>query len=242
MPVFSSVDQIERALALGILRGRYSAGSRLPSIRELAVSFGVNPATIQRVVASLETRGLIEARQGSGLVVCDADAFGDLSILPYRLEALLDVPAQAVSVLEDFLEVRRIVAVRLLVRHRAEIMKRAPAIEAAAKRVFEATTLGVDAMREADTAFARTLLAATGNVVASSVFNTLAHVLRDVPTIAIAMYGEPAANITSIIAVVAALVDDDPNAADVIERSIAEVDARTVARFDAALRARGVQA
>jgi len=56
---------IERAIA----EGRYPAGQRLASERDLAEEFGVSRPTIRRAVIALELRGLLEARQGSGVYV-----------------------------------------------------------------------------------------------------------------------------------------------------------------------------
>lgn len=52
-----------------ILRGDYAAGDRLPSVRELAVSEGINPNTAQSVYDLLEQDGWVERRQGSGTFV-----------------------------------------------------------------------------------------------------------------------------------------------------------------------------
>lgn len=51
--------QIEDSLKVDIFSGKLSPGSRLPSIRELAVSMKANPNTIQRALADLEETGLI---------------------------------------------------------------------------------------------------------------------------------------------------------------------------------------
>jgi DNA-binding FadR family transcriptional regulator len=227
---------IERALTLDILRGRYAAGSRLPTVRELAEQNGVTPATIQRVVARLETRGLVAARQGSGLRVNDPAAAGDLSLVPLWLEATLDDPGRAAGILGDFLEVRRVLAARLLTRHREAILARAVALHGAVARMAGAADEGTDALREADLAFARELLFATGNLVALGVLSTLARVLRELPLVAEAMYAEPAENAASMRDVLRALLEDREGAGAAIEAAIAAVDAGTLRRFEAAAR------
>lgn len=227
---------LERSLTLDILRGRYAPGSRLPTIREMAEAHGVTPATIQRVVARLETRGLITARQGSGLRVNDPATCGDLSLVPLWLEATLDAPQRAVSILEDFLELRRVVAARLLVRHRDVILSRAKDLHAGAARMTEAASQGVDALREADMAFARAVLSATGNLAAVGLLNTLGRVFEALPLVAEAMYADPSANTDSMERVLRALLEGRDDAAAAIESSLAAVDARTLSRFDALIR------
>lgn len=234
-----SPSAIEHALTQDILRGRYGVGSRLPTVRELAEQHGVNPATIQRVVSRLETRGLVTARQGSGLRVNDPAESGDISLVPFWLEATLDQPAQAVSILGDFLEVRRVIAVRLMVRHREALLVQAAQLQAAAARMLAASHEGVSALRDADMAFARAMLQATGNVVALGVLNTMARVLEELPVVAQAMYAAPATNAASMARVLQALREGGHGAAATIEQIMADMDAQTLARFEALLRARG---
>ena len=59
-------DQIR----LLIVDGRITAGSRLPSERELAAATGLSRTTTARVYAELRDAGLLRSRRGSGSVVC----------------------------------------------------------------------------------------------------------------------------------------------------------------------------
>ena len=51
-------QQLTEQLTLRILKGEYPPGSRLPAVRELAAQAGVNPNTMQRALAQLESDGL----------------------------------------------------------------------------------------------------------------------------------------------------------------------------------------
>lgn len=65
-PVYLQLlEQFERQLA----SGEWAAGSRLPSVRELAADAGVNPNTMQRALQELETRGLILTQRTAGRTV-----------------------------------------------------------------------------------------------------------------------------------------------------------------------------
>lgn len=65
-PVYEQiVDGIERNILLGI----YPIGSVLPSLRELSVTLGINPNTIQKSYAELTRRGVICPAPGSGCYV-----------------------------------------------------------------------------------------------------------------------------------------------------------------------------
>ena len=51
--------QLKEQIAKGILTGAYPPGSRLPSVRELAIDAGVNPNTMQRALTQLERENLL---------------------------------------------------------------------------------------------------------------------------------------------------------------------------------------
>ncbi|MCA9576013.1 MAG: FCD domain-containing protein, partial [Myxococcales bacterium] len=173
----------------------------------------------------------------SGLRVNDPAECGDISLVPQWLEVTLDQPTRAAGILADLLEMRRALAGRLLLRHRVAILARLPALQQAAQRVRRAQG-DPDAVRDADLAFSRELLRAAGNVVALSVFNTVARVLVELPLVSAAMYAAPEENVASMAQVLGALAGGGEDAGAVIEGAIAAIDARTVARFEASLQAR----
>lgn len=52
-----------------IVTGQWSAGARLPGVRELAADLGVNPNTVQRALAELERDQLTHTERTSGRFV-----------------------------------------------------------------------------------------------------------------------------------------------------------------------------
>lgn len=56
-----------------ISAGAYGPGSRLPSIRQLAGDFNLSIGGVQRVIAKLESSGLLESRRGAGIFVRPGD-------------------------------------------------------------------------------------------------------------------------------------------------------------------------
>ena len=64
-PYEQIVQQVQRA----IRDGRYGAGAKLPTERELAESFGVSRSVVREAVKVLAAMGLVESRQGSGIFV-----------------------------------------------------------------------------------------------------------------------------------------------------------------------------
>ncbi|MBQ5671082.1 MAG: GntR family transcriptional regulator [Oscillospiraceae bacterium] len=63
--------QIKEQIAIGIITGKYPSGSRLPSVRELAVDAGVNPNTMQRALTELERDGLAQSMGTVGRIVTE---------------------------------------------------------------------------------------------------------------------------------------------------------------------------
>lgn len=51
--------------------GRLTAGTKLPSTRELADTYGIAPGTVQRALTELRNAGLIYSHQGRGSFVSD---------------------------------------------------------------------------------------------------------------------------------------------------------------------------
>lgn len=67
-PIYAQlVDQIQRMIVTGI----FPAGSRLPSVRELAAEAAVNPNTMQRALVKLEEDGLLYTQRTSGRYVTE---------------------------------------------------------------------------------------------------------------------------------------------------------------------------
>jgi len=64
-------QQIADILRRSIATGVYPAGSRLPTVRDLASQAAVNPNTMQRAMSQLEADGIAVANSTSGRTVTD---------------------------------------------------------------------------------------------------------------------------------------------------------------------------
>ncbi|MDO4173318.1 MAG: GntR family transcriptional regulator [Eubacteriales bacterium] len=67
-PIYS---QLMDTITLAITSGVLPAGSRLPSVRDLAAEAGVNPNTMQRALSELERSGLLYSQRTAGRFVTD---------------------------------------------------------------------------------------------------------------------------------------------------------------------------
>ena len=68
LPIYTQlVDQIKFA----IVSGEMPAGSRMSTVRDLALEAGVNPNTMQRALQQLEREGLVFTQRSSGRFVTE---------------------------------------------------------------------------------------------------------------------------------------------------------------------------
>lgn len=65
--------QLVREFTRRIATGEWPAGHRVPSVRDLAGEFGVNPNTVQRALAELERTRLAVAERTAGRFVTNDD-------------------------------------------------------------------------------------------------------------------------------------------------------------------------
>lgn len=85
--------QIVERIQMDIISGRYKAGDKLPTVRDLAGEAAVNPNTMQKAFAELERMGLVYSQRTSGRFITE-----DLSLI----EGLKKDFAQAK--IEEFLD------------------------------------------------------------------------------------------------------------------------------------------
>ena len=68
-PIYLQImDKIKRDIAGGVL----SPGSKIPSVRELAIEAGVNPNTMQKALQTLENEGILYSQRTSGRFVAES--------------------------------------------------------------------------------------------------------------------------------------------------------------------------
>lgn len=71
LPIYLQViTMIQREIVLGIL----PMGARMPSVRELAIQYTINPNTASRVYKELENEGICFTKRGMGTFVTENGA------------------------------------------------------------------------------------------------------------------------------------------------------------------------
>ena len=63
--------QTANAIKRDIVTGKLPPGAKLPSVRDLAVEYTINPNTVSRVYKELESEGVCFTRRGMGTFVTE---------------------------------------------------------------------------------------------------------------------------------------------------------------------------
>jgi GntR family transcriptional regulator, transcriptional repressor for pyruvate dehydrogenase complex len=168
-------EQIARAICFDILEGRLQAGEKLPPERDLAMRFGTNRNTLREALKILDGLKLIRVRQGEGMTVQDYHKRGQLGLLPLYLQSEVD-PGEKRRAFVDILNFRRFVlgeAVRV-----AAFRARGSTVEPLLQAIRECENSIDDPMvlMMKDLEFYRALIAATGSLVFTWLFNTFAEI------------------------------------------------------------------
>ena len=82
-PLYEQVEEKFRNL---ILMGVLEPGSRMPSVRQLAMELSINTNTIQRAYMQLEQEGLIYPVKGTGNFIADSEEVRKISKASYTEE------------------------------------------------------------------------------------------------------------------------------------------------------------
>jgi DNA-binding FadR family transcriptional regulator len=156
-----------QVLVADIASGALPVGERLPSEVELAHRFGVSRGVARECLRSLEERGLVTVKHGSGATVLPPVDWDMLN--PDVIEAVLRSDHGA-ALLGDYLECRRLLEIEAagLAAERAS-RAHLVALSEALERMTAAAVAGAggpsteDRFHEADIAFHRAVIEATGN-------------------------------------------------------------------------------
>ncbi len=81
--------QICEHICVEIASGKLQPRQKLDSVRETAMSIGVNPNTVQRSFETLESKGLLSSVPGSGWYVA-----GDITPAKQTLDEIIEIKTQ----------------------------------------------------------------------------------------------------------------------------------------------------
>lgn len=209
-------QQIVEQVQEGIHSGELASGEKLPTEQELIRTFGVSRAAVRDAMRVLDTLGLVEVRQGSGVYVRN-------DTIPAMSRALSLSVAPSPESVQRLFEFRRLLetpAVRLAAERRTDahvenIRRRAADTSAAA-------VLGdFEAFAEADESYHSAIGEAAGNPYLANVLNAVREMQRDVVRLVIQSPGSPPLAAEQHARIAEAIADGEPDrAADLMRQHI----------------------
>ncbi|GAB3626524.1 GntR family transcriptional regulator [Pandoraea terrae] len=148
-------EQVAQQLIEAIRQGEYPVGTKLPTGKVLAETYGVSQAVIREVTERLRAQGLIDSRQGAGVTVKSRTPSSGFQVPGAHEQSRIDLA----SVYELRLDLESTAAALAAVRHTpADIERLADILTRLKANLFHA-----DSGVEDDTAFHATIAQATHN-------------------------------------------------------------------------------
>ena len=169
-------ESVVRAIAGWVLGGRYAPGEALPREDDLVTALGVSRTSVREAVKVLAAKGLLEARPRVGVRVRGREHWRllDPVVLGWHPDLTRDP-----ELIASLIEARRVIepaAAELAARRGTEADL--AAIEAAYRGMERAIPHDLAGCCEADLAFHRAVVAASRNIVLTSLIGTIEAALR----------------------------------------------------------------
>jgi DNA-binding GntR family transcriptional regulator len=174
-----SVERLEKALFLRIVRGEFKAGDILPSKERLAATYGVGATTVTSAVGRLVARGLLIRAPGVGIVVGELLQTCEIDVLIRLMDSSgdergLELEAQLLDLLA--LNCREVVSRAASCRTDDHLTW----FRHYLRRLYDRMELGahVDYVADAHFQLLRVLAAAAGSIAFTVLLNSFRHYLR----------------------------------------------------------------
>jgi DNA-binding FadR family transcriptional regulator len=173
-----------------LLRGRWSPGQTLPPERSLAAELGVSRPTLRGALATLHSEGLVQARQGSGVIALDPLENASLDIFTWMLQTRGSYDASTADLFAEFCDLRRVLAADTVARASRRITPEdltqlEDLVTQQATRLDEP-----DAYLAGDERFVREVLRIAGGTAIVLVFNTLTKMMAQHSELVLLFYGD----------------------------------------------------
>jgi DNA-binding FadR family transcriptional regulator len=201
----SVTDTVFAELRDAILTGRFLPGDALPPERELAASFAVNRHAVREALGRLQVAGFVNVVHGGGTRVLDVKSTAGLDLLAHMAQSA-DEPDP--YLIRDGLEMRRCIgidAVRLAATRGTA--------EAHARIEASCAAYGDPGRPDADRAFWREVVDASGNVAFWLALNSLVHAIDARPAVMDTLLADDRADTVPHAPLAAAITARDPDRA-----------------------------
>ena len=178
----SLADRLARRIQSLIRSGGYSVGDRLPSIMEMARQFQVGHPSVREALKRLETIGVVQVRQGSGVYVTRSHDVLLLAAPDY-------LGGVTKKLLVDLVEARMAIepySVMLAARHGSDENF------AEMRRLLDAASASLDddeALNSVNMAFHREIARASGNAVLAQLIDVLRRLFSEEQRLILGIFG-----------------------------------------------------
>ncbi len=100
--------QLVELFMLKIYSREWQVGQKIPSVRELGNSYGVNPNTVQKALSILEVQGVLHSERTAGRFVCDqSEQFAEMK-QAYISDLSVNYLSEVSKLVDDFAEIVKI--------------------------------------------------------------------------------------------------------------------------------------
>ena len=229
--VRSSADYLTDGILSLIREGNLQPGDRLPSVDELAATFGVASPTVREVLRRLEATGALDIRHGSGIYV-------RRTVQP-RVVANPHGEVVNSASLRDLLRARLLVepALARLAAQRLDPATR-ELLEASLATATSALATGPQGLQEAGLGVHRAIARAAGNAILADIIDSLLDVHAREQLQIQELYGSPRRDVAVHADIVAAILAGDEEAAEAQMRDhLLDVEVTVLGRVEAAIQA-----
>ena len=158
-----------------ILKGVYPIGSKIPSERELAVSYGVSRITVRDAVRKLTQLGLLKKVPKSGTYVNDYRSEASITLLQGIVQSTSHIDA---DILESLLEIRKVMEVHLAGKAALLMDGESAGRFKDLVRGMESSAGDRQVLSDTDMSIHELIIANAGNILAKLVFNSIRPLYR----------------------------------------------------------------
>jgi GntR family transcriptional repressor for pyruvate dehydrogenase complex len=195
-------EEIMSQIRTLILDGKFHAGDKLPSERELAIKLNVARSSVREALRALELLGYLESRQGEGTFIKNRSSNEMIESMAYFILKEKDT-------LDDMFEVREIMECETVylaaLRATEEDIDR---LEQIIQRACGSIKAGMMPLVE-DIEFHYALAEASKNEVLLSVMNTISQFVRNGKENSLSLPGRPQMSINDHIEILTAIKEHD---------------------------------
>jgi DNA-binding transcriptional regulator YhcF (GntR family) len=194
----SIVDEVTERIAFEIASGALAPGSRVPSVRALALRHRINPSTVQIVMSRLRAAGFVDGAPRAGFVVRDIELYGGIDTWRYVFRFAQRLPERATRLFENFLSTRRVLVlevVRAVARAPSAVDLRGLRQEVDRFQYLAEHGATVLDLARAELQASRLFMRQADQPVLLALYNTIGDILLDLPAVLRAMYAQPEFNV-----------------------------------------------